>query len=67
MNESAVTRICRKNTAGQRHRCRRLRAAADQVPICWSLDFRWTLLYMPIRVLISDFCKVRIGADTCGT
>jgi len=38
-NESAMRRMCRKNTAGRWHRRRDGHAAADQIPMCWSLDF----------------------------
>ena len=35
----------RKNTAGRWHRQRGGHAAADQVPVCWSLDFNWAPVY----------------------
>ena len=38
------------NTAGQSHRWRGGHAAADRVPVCWSLDFNWTPLYIHIQV-----------------
>jgi len=56
-----------KNTTGQSHRRRGGHAAADRVPVCWSLDFRRTLLHVHIEVttcvLSYVLHKIRLQPD----
>ena len=47
-NESAMRRWRRKNTAGWWHRRRGGRTVADHVPMCWSINFRRSPLYIHI-------------------
>ena len=46
----------RKNTAGRSRRRRVSHAAADQVTVCWGLDFYWVPLYVHIGYIQLIIC-----------
>jgi len=62
-NESTIRRRWLKNTVGRQHRQRGSRGAADPLPPCRSLHFKWSPLqkriYLTGYTLISNLGKFR--------
>lgn len=65
-NDSAAIRRWRKNTAGRQHRLRGSHAAAEQVPLCWSLDLSWTPCTVHTQTCDRMYTQFTLGqSSTC--
>jgi len=64
-NGSAMRQRWRKNTTGLQRWQQDGHTAADQIPVCWNLDWNWTPFYIHIFDILYSQFRLASG-NVCG-